>query len=83
MYMTATEKEMQIALGTYLPMKWAEGYKLRAEGYKLYEEGHKLHTKGEKLYEDAVIEVYGIEAVDNIDWHTGEVKVEVKYNRIG
>jgi len=55
--MDKKEKEIQIALGTYLQTKWkeykklhAEGSKLHAEGYKLYTEGHKLPARGHKIY---------------------------------
>jgi len=51
------EKDIQIALGTYLPLKWkerdelwAEGSKLCAEGSKLCAEGNKLWKKGNKLW---------------------------------
>jgi len=71
--MTDKEVLMQQALGTYLPLKWAERDKLYAEGNKLYAEGHKLHAEGRKLYIDAIRELYGPEAV--VDWETGEVKV--------
>jgi len=87
MSMTDKEKQTQIALGTYLPLKWAERNKLHTEGSKLYAEaakleaeatslhleGRKLHAEGRKLYSKAVIGIYGHNAI--IDWDTGEVKV--------
>ena len=47
--MTKKEIKLQIALGTYLPLKWEERNKLYAEGNKLYAEGDKLYAKGDKL----------------------------------
>ena len=86
--MTKEEKRIQIALGTYLPLKWeernklcTEGDKLYAEGRKLYAGGNKLHAEGSKLYAEAVIEVYGPKAM--IDWDTGEVDpVESDINNV-
>ena len=76
--MTKKEIKLQIALGTYLPLKWeernklyAEGNKLYAEGSKLYAEGNKLHAEGDLLYVNAVIKVHSKKAI--IDWNTGEV----------
>ena len=77
--MTLNEKDIQIALGTYLPevwkercklcaegsKLWAEGLKLCAEGSKLCAEGDKLYAEGNKLFTDAVVEVYG---KDIIEW---------------
>ena len=71
--MTLTEKEVQIALGTYLHEAWKERCKLCAEGIKLFTEGRKLFTEGRKLwakgnklraegsklFTNAVVEVYG------------------------
>ena len=85
--MTTTEKDVQIALGTYLPevwkercklcaegsKLWAEGLKLCAEGSKLCAEGSKLYAEGNKLFVDAVIEVYG---KDIIEWTTYGCKVD-------
>ena len=62
--MTTTEKDIQIALGTYIQSVWkercklfaksrklqAEGDKLYAEGRKLWAEGNKLYAEGDKLY---------------------------------
>jgi len=50
----------------------AGGYKLTAKGDKLREEGYKILAVGNLLYVNAVIEVYGQDAV--INWETGEVK---------
>ena len=47
--MTTNEKDIQIALGTYLPEVWTETYKLYAEGHKLWAEGDKLRDEGHKL----------------------------------
>ena len=54
--MTTTEKEVQIALGTYLPEAWketckllAESEKLLAESEKLWDECDELFAEGEKL----------------------------------
>ena len=70
--MTKKEIKLQIALGTYLPLKWEERNKLYAEGNKLYAEGSKLRAEGDLLYVNAVIEVYGLKAI--IHWDTGEVE---------
>ena len=50
--MTTTEKEIQIALGTYLPEVWKESCKLYAEGDKLYAESGKLCVEGSKLRDE-------------------------------
>jgi len=47
--MTTNEKDIQIALGTYLPEVWTETCKLYAEGHKLWAEGDKLRDEGHKL----------------------------------
>ena len=48
-----TEKDVQIALGTYLPEVWKESCKLCAEGLKLYDEGLKLWDEGLKLWDES------------------------------
>ena len=48
--MTTTEKDIQIALGTYLPEVWKETCKLRAKSNKLWAEGNKLWAESGKLY---------------------------------
>ena len=48
--MTKKEKEIQIALGTYLQIKWKEYLDFKDKGYKLYVKGNKLYDKGYKLY---------------------------------
>jgi len=48
--MTTTEKDIQIALGTYLHEVWKETYTLCAEGHKLWAEGHKLYAESDKLW---------------------------------
>ncbi len=57
--MNKKEKEMQIALGTYLQTKWNEHYNLHAEAHK--------------LYYVAVKEVYGDKVT--IDWSDGSIIV--------
>jgi len=48
--MTKKEKQIQIALGTYLPNKWKKYLDFKDKGYKLYTEGRKLISEGDKLY---------------------------------
>jgi len=47
--MTLKEKQVQIALGTYLPYMWKERNKLSDKGKKLMDKGYKLIAKGWKL----------------------------------
>ena len=47
--MTNEEKQVQIALGTYLPYMWKERNKLADEGDKLIDEGYKLRNKRREL----------------------------------
>ena len=92
--MTIPEKDIQIALGTYLPevwketcrlwdegrKLWAEGKKLLAESEKLLAESEKLWDEGKKLFTDAVAEVYG---KDIIDWTDYGCKVGGREFRYG
>jgi len=71
--MTKDETDIQIALGTYLPLKWSERNKLIAEGDKLIAEGRQLYAEGDLIYINAVIKVCGKKAI--IDWNDGSVKV--------
>ena len=52
--MVKKEKETQIALGTYLPLKWQEylksyaaGEKFKVEGLKFFDTGDKIRSKGD------------------------------------
>ena len=44
-----TEKDVQIALGTYLPKVWAERRTLHNEGWRLCDKGLKFYNEGNKL----------------------------------
>ncbi len=50
MNMTDKEKQTQIALGTYLPMKWEERSKLLTERDQLRVDADKLEAESDRLY---------------------------------
>ena len=47
--MTEKEKDIQIALGTYLPKKWKERNQLLTEAYRLEAKADRLHTEVAEL----------------------------------
>jgi len=67
--MTTDEKNVQIALGTYLHEAWKKNCKLIAEGDILNATGWKCIAEGRKLWEDAVVEVYGKNIIKWVSYH--------------
>jgi len=54
------EKEVQIALGTYLSLKWKERCELCEEGRKLRLEGSRLLAEADELYEEDELRAGGL-----------------------